>query len=358
MALNLAASILFLAGNFFFVAVEFSIARARPSQVEELVEGGYRGARAYEHAVDNIDTYLSGCQLGITVSSIGLGVFGKPLFEELLEPLFDPVSVWLGISATALAFGFAFAIVSMFHVVLGELAPKSLAIARTVRTGLFLMPTMRVFYTASKPVTDSLNWLGNLVLRPFGIPPASEVGHAPHSEDELREIIRESHEAGVIEPEELEFSHNVFVFGDLRAGEIMIPRPNVAFLTRFQDLRSSASAFGSSGHSRLLLCEPHGGIDAVVGVVHAKDLLALLVNDQSRDLTTIARPVRRVPESMLIDDLLEELRREWEQIALVVDERGRTAGIVTLEDIIEQIVGDIHDEFDRQKTGAARGSDS
>src|SRR5215204_415063 len=224
MAAEVAVVLLLVLANGFFVAVEFSVARLRPTQARELLRQGRPGARSVVHAVEHIDAYLSACQLGITMASLGLGAIGEPAFHDLLEPV-------LGDAATIAGFGLAaavaFLIITTLHVVVGELSPKSLAIARTAPVVLALAPLMRVFYLSAKPLVDLLNAMGNLLLKPFGVPPDSEAGHQPHSEDELRELLRESSRQGVIEPEEQELSEAALVFGDTRAREVMKPRGEV-----------------------------------------------------------------------------------------------------------------------------------
>ncbi|MDQ3670415.1 MAG: hemolysin family protein, partial [Actinomycetota bacterium] len=345
-ALGVLAAFLLVAANAFFVATEFALARVRMGQVEQLEEEGRAGARALRHGVENIDTYLAACQLGITIASIGLGAISKPAFEEVVAPISDPLGRATGIAATTLAFAFAFGLVTLMHVVLGELAPKSLAISRTRQTAVVLAVPMRLFYLASKPFVDFFNWLGNLVLKPFGIPPAREVGHAPHTEDELRQLLEQSLREGLIDPEEREFAENVFTFGDRRARHIMVPRPEIVYLTTEETLCQAAERATASGHTRLPLCEPEGGLDTVVGVVNAKDLLGRILDQADVPLRELARPLRRVSESTLVDELLRELRSNREHVALVVDEYGTAVGLVTLEDILEEIVGEIEDEFD------------
>ncbi|HEY1565677.1 MAG TPA: CNNM domain-containing protein [Solirubrobacteraceae bacterium] len=195
----LIASALVLA-NAFFVASEFALARMRPTQLSELEDARRRGARSLRHAVTHLDAYLAACQLGITIASIGLGVVGKSAFERLLGPVLGPEAELAGVAVAA---GLAFALITVLHVVLGELAPKSVAISRTVQTALWVAVPMRAFYLATKPLVDLFNGLGNLVLRPFGIPPAGEAGHAPHSEQELRELLVQSSEHGLITLEDL-----------------------------------------------------------------------------------------------------------------------------------------------------------
>jgi CBS domain containing-hemolysin-like protein len=347
LTLSIIGALLLVAANGFFVATEFAIARIRTTQVAELEQLGRPGAGALRHAVDNLDAYLAACQLGITISSIGLGIVGEPAFAALVEPVVGPLGEG---TSHVVSFGFAFTIITLLHVVIGELAPKSLAIARNTRTALAVAPPMRFFYVSTKPFVDFFNWLGNLVLRPFGVPPAREVGHAPHSEDELRSLLEQSLSEGLIDPEEREFAENVFTFGDRRARQIMVPRLEVDFLVASDSLRGAAERVLETGHTRLPLCEPEGGLDAVIGIVNAKNLLRAFVESGNQELRDLARPLKRVSESMLVDELLSELRRDRQHAALVVDEHGTTIGLVTLEDVLEEIVGEISDEFDVDET--------
>jgi CBS domain containing-hemolysin-like protein len=296
------------------------------------------------HAVEHIDAYLAACQLGITLASIGLGVVGKPVFEELLKPVLgDAASVGgFGVAAAV-----AFSIITLLHVVVGELAPKSLAIARTSRTVLLVAPWMRAFYLATKPVVDLFNAMGNLLLKPFGVPPASESGHVPHSEAELRTLLRQSEAKGLIDPDDQELTENVFAFGDRRAREVMVPRGEIDVITTRCDVPGAVERAIETGHTRFPLCEPDGGLDDAVGVVHVKDLLpAALAEGRETDLRKLARRIARVPESILLGELLRELRREQQHMALVLDEHGTVVGAVTLEDVLEELVGEIEDEFD------------
>jgi CBS domain containing-hemolysin-like protein len=194
MAVELLVAVALVAANGFFVSAEFAIARLRPTQAEEFVRERRPGAKSAKHAVDHIDSYLSACQLGITLASLGLGAVGEPAFHHALEPVFGDNTRFVGFGVASIV---AFTIITVLHVVLGELAPKSAAISRTAPVALALAPLMRGFYLMTKPVVDLFNGLGNLVLKPFGIPPASEAGHAPHSEDELRQLLRESRQGGL-----------------------------------------------------------------------------------------------------------------------------------------------------------------
>jgi len=341
-----------VAANGFFVAVEFGLARLRPTQADEFVHEGRPGAKSVRHAVDHIDRYLSACQLGITICSLGLGAVGEPAFHAALEPLLGDAAEIAGIG---IASALSFALITTLHVVVGELAPKSAAIARTPPVVLALTPPMRAFYFATKPLVEALNWLGNLVLKPFGVPPASEAGHQPHSEDELRLLLRESSRQGTIGQEEQELSEAALVFGDLRAREVMRPRAEVAYVLTTDSPRRAAERVIETGHTRLPLCEPAGALDAAVGVLNAKDLLPVgLSGDAHVDLRSIARPIAHVAESARVDRVLRDMRRERRHLGLVHDEHGTVVGLVTLEDILEEIVGEIDDEFDPERADPIR----
>jgi CBS domain containing-hemolysin-like protein len=343
MAAELLIALALVAANGFFVASEFAIARLRPTQVADYLRQGRPGARSARHAVEHIDAYLSACQLGITVASLGLGAVGERAFHDLLEPL-------LGDHATIVGFGLAsaiaFLVITVLHVVLGELAPKSAAIARTGPMALMLSPPMRAFYLATKPLVDLFNGLGNLVLKPFGIPPASEAGHAPHSEDELRELLRESREGGLIDREEQQLSEAALVFGDRRAREVMTPRSEIDFASSDDDPHEIAQTAMDGGHTRLPLCEPGQGLEDAIGVIHVKDLLRIAFGQAEREIRRLARPLARVAESTRLDEVLREMRRDRRHLALVLDEHGTVVGLISLEDILEEIVGEIEDEFD------------
>jgi CBS domain containing-hemolysin-like protein len=350
-ALRILAALGLVALNAFFVATEFAITRVRLSQVVELERQGRPGAKAARRAVEQIDAYLAACQLGITVASIGLGALAEPAFEHLLEPLVGAIAPGV---AVGLSLALSLAIVTMLHVVLGELAPKSLAIARTSATVLWVAPPMRAFYLVTKPLVDAFNWLGNLVLRPFGIPPAREVGHAPHTEDELRMLLRQSVSEGLIQSYEREFAENALVFGDLRARQVMVPRSEIDYLVVGESTEEAVRRASHSLHTRLPLCETDGGLDAPVGVVNFKELLRLALDGVDLDLTELARPLTRVSESMLVDQVLREMRKRRQHIALVADEFGTTVGLVTLEDILEEIVGEFEEEEDGEHPAEIR----
>jgi CBS domain containing-hemolysin-like protein len=355
MAGGVALAVVLVAVNGFFVAVEFSVARLRPTQAQELLREGRPGSKSVAHAVDHIDAYLSACQLGITMASLGLGALGEPAFHDLLEPI-------LGDGATIAGFGLAgavaFLIITTLHVVVGELAPKSLAIARTAPVVLALAPPMRVFYLSTKPLVDLFNAMGNLLLKPFGVPPASEAGHQPHSEDELRELLRESSREGLIERGEQELSEAALVFGDMRAREVMKPRGDIDLVVTSDAPRTIAERAVATGRTRMPLCEPDGGLEEAVGVVNAKDLLPLIFDEAGGvDVSRLARPLAHIAESARVDKVLREMRERRVHLALVHDEHGTVVGLLTMEDILEELVGEIEDEFDPDRADLFREQD-
>jgi CBS domain containing-hemolysin-like protein len=351
-ASRIVLALVLVALNGFFVAVEFGLARLRPTQAAEFARERRPGAKSVQHAVEHIDSYLSACQLGITMCSLGLGALGEPAFHDALEPLLGDAATVAGVG---LASALAFAIITTLHVVAGELAPKSAAIARTPPIVLMLTPAMRAFYLATKPLVDLFNGMGNLLLKPFGVPPASEAGHQPHSEDELRQLLRESSRQGTIGREEQELSEAALVFGDLRAREVMKPRAEIAYVLTTDSPRRVAERVIETGHTRLPLCGPDGGLDAAVGVLNAKDLLPVgLRAEAALELRSIARPIAHVSESARVDRVLRDMRRERRHIGLVHDEHGTVVGLITLEDILEELVGEIEDEFDAEQVQAIR----
>jgi CBS domain containing-hemolysin-like protein len=278
------------------------------------------------------------------VSSLGLGAIGEPAFHDLLEPL-------LGDAATVAGFGLAsivaFLVITTLHVVLGELSPKSLAIARTPRVVVVVAPPMRAFYFATRPVVDGFNALGNLVLKPFGVPSAAEAGHQPHSEDELRELLRQSSSEGLIERAEQELSDAALIFGDIRAREVMKPRGEIDYVVTTDDPEKIARRAIDTGRTRLPVCDPEGGLDAPRGAVNAKDLLPLIFGgDGAFEIADIVRPLAHVSDSARVDEVLREMRERRRHLALVHDEHGTVVGLLTLEDIIEELIGEIEDEFD------------
>ena len=343
MVLDLLIAVALVLANGFFVASEFALARLRPTQVGQFERDRRAGARSVRHAIEHLDAYLATCQLGITIASIGLGVAGEPAFVKLLSPLLGAEAQIGGI---ALAATLAFALITLLHVIVGELAPKSIAISRTSGTVLRLAPPMRLFYLATKPLVDLLNAMGNALLRPFHIPPARDAGHAPHTESELRELLAQSAEHGMIEDAEQQFAERGFAFGERRVRDVMQPRSQIDFLTINTSVHDAARYAIAVGHTRLPVCEPERGRDAPLGIIHAQDLLAATLQHQDTGLQALLRPLDHVPEATPVSEVLNTMRRDRHHMILVADEHGTTVGLLTLEDLLEELVGEIDDEFD------------
>jgi CBS domain containing-hemolysin-like protein len=338
--------------NGFFVVAEFSLARVRPTQLIEWEREGKPGAAGVRHAVDHLDAYLSASQLGITMASLGLGAVGERAVRELFQPALDGLGL---AGSVGLASALAFGVITLTHVVAGELAPKSIAIARTERAALLVAPPMRVFYMATKPLVDLFNELGNLLLRPFGIPPAREVGHAPPTEDELRELLRDAARRGLIDIDEQMLAENALSFDDLRVRQVMVPRRELPYATTDMDVTAVADRMWLTGALRLPLCEPKGGLDAAVGLLHVKDLLPVLADrTPGSSLESLARPLDRVPEAMLVNQLLTHMRRRGREFVLVVDEYDTTVGGIALENVIDVIIGELEHEVDPTLADAIR----
>ena len=337
-ALSLFLVLLFLLMNAFFVVAEFSLVRVRKSQVEIALEEGKPGAKAAKLIADNVNAYLSACQLGITLASLALGWLGEPAFAELIRPLFSlfgmPEAV---ISAVAVAIGYL--LMTTLHVVVGELIPKSFAIFSTEKYALATAGPLVWFYRITYPIMWLFNSITNGVVRLAGHDPANE--HEVYAAEEIQMLIDESSESGLIDPEQHEFVDNIFELDDKDAEAIMTPRTDVVFLDLEDSLEDNLEAVVRYKYTRYPVCRD--GKDHVVGFVHVKDLYGMPKESTNDDLPI--RPLQAVPESVPIAKLLQTLQQKRTEIALVVDEHGGTAGIVTMSDIMEQIVGRIDDEY-------------
>jgi len=349
-----AMALVFLNG--FFVSAEFSIVKVRATRIEELIRQGKPRARRAHALVTKMDEYLSATQLGITLTSLGLGWLGEPAFAELFAPLFQSTGWFEPVLTHSLAAGAAFALITFLHIVLGELAPKSLAIQKAEPVVLGTAGPLILFYKISYPFIWSLNSAANGLLKLLGVQPATEAESA-HSEEELRMILAHSRQEGILDLEEQKMLERVFEFGDRSVRQIMVPSGEVVFLNTELSFEENLRTARTRRHTRYPICE--GSLDKVVGLVHVKDLFWRYQElGPDFELNLIKRPVRFVPESKLIKSLLPEFRKTRTHLSIVVDEFGSAIGIVTLEDILEELVGEIQDEFDSeappamiQKTG-------
>src|SRR5215203_5929373 len=335
--------------NGLFVAAEFGFVKIRAAQVERLVQEKKATAGLVKVATRRLDAYLSVCQLGITISSLGLGWIGEPAFAHILEPILEPLGIPQG-SVHIIAFALAFGTITFLHVVFGELAPKSVAIANAEGTSLFVAPFMRFFYYLFLPGIYVFNGTANAVVRLFGVPAASETEET-HSEEEVRIIIEQSARQGILDPEEKDMLKAVFEMEERRAREVMISRPDVVSLPAGMPLAELFSITAEGKHTRYPVHEDDSP-ERIVGAVHIRAVMnAVAAKGLEASITAreLVREVLVVPENRPIDEILKDLQKQEIQIAIVIDEWGSFEGLITIEDIIEEIVGEIRDEFDEEE---------
>ncbi|ADO73454.1 hemolysin family protein [Stigmatella aurantiaca] len=338
--LFLGLALLLVFANGFFVATEFAIVKVRATRLQALVDEGRPGAGNAMKMVEKLDAYLSATQFGITLASLGLGWLGEPAFAHLLEPLLTQV-VPEGASATvahSAAVAIAFALITFLHIVVGELAPKSMAIQRAESTTLAVALPMRAFYFLFYPAIWMLNGIARTLLNAFGIEAASEA-HEAHNEDELRVILHSSAEAGSITTSRAELLERALEMAQKTARQVMVPRNQVKYLDVEEPLEKCIADARAAGHTWLPVCR--GSMDEVEGVVNAKDLFFLLSKGELRALSQVQRPVLFIPENVTLEQLLAEFRRRRRQTALVVDEHGGTSGLVSIADVVAEVVGDV-----------------
>lgn len=332
--------------NGFFVAAEFSLVSVRHTRIAELVAQGQVSAIAVQDALKNPDRVIAATQLGITLASLGLGWIGEPAVAHLLQPLVDlfPNAVQSGISHSISA-GLAFAMITFLHVVVGELAPKSIALQNPEKTSLVVArPTLwseRIF----KPIIWLLNGTGNALLRLIGVKPAS--GHElVHSVEELKMLVTASSEGGVVEPQEREMLHAVFDFGELLVGQVMIPRTEIIAVEADIPLEQIITLITESTYTKFPVYDDD--LDTILGIVHVKDILRLMQEPgwEGSTARSLVREPIYVPETIPVSALLQHFQDRRQHIAIVLDEYGGTAGLVTLEDLLEEIFGEVSDPFD------------
>jgi CBS domain containing-hemolysin-like protein len=356
-ALNILLVFLLVFANGFFVASEFSLVGVRRSRIATLAAAGDRRARRLLGLVDNLNAYISATQLGITLASLALGWIGEPAIAHLLEaPLAGRVSETV---LHTISFTIAFAVITFLHIVLGELAPKTIALERAEKTALAIALPMQIFYRVFSYPIRLLDWAGTRTVRLFGLHPSSD--HASiYTEEELRSLIVASRQSGHIEEEEQQLIDRVFDFSDAEVREAMIPRTNVAALPVTATFEEAKGAFRTLGYSRLPVYREQ--LDDIVGVVFRRDLEPYYDDPAPGifDLEKIARPPAFIPASARLGAVLKQMQRTRTHLAFVIDEHGGIEGIVTLEDLLEEIVGEINDEYDEevrsQITRAADGA--
>ena len=345
--LGILGALLLVALNGVFVAAEFSLVKIRSAQVEKMVEEGRASARLVQGAVGKLDRYLAVCQLGITISSLGLGALGEPAIARLLEPVLGALGFSEGL-IHGIAFTVGFGIITFLHVVFGELAPKSFAIQKPEGTSLFVAPFMRFFYYLLLPGVVVFNGTANAVVKLFGVAPAAE-GSETYSEAEIRTLIAQSTRQGILQKDEEARLTGVFSLEETPAREIMVPRPDVVMVPADLSLKDLITVTAAGHYTRYPVYEGEAH-DRVVGSVHVKDILRAVESHGGVEAGVRARDLMRdvlmVPENRPIENILEDFQKQKIQVAVVIDEWGSLEGLVTIEDILEEIVGEITDEFD------------
>ncbi|MCW5851199.1 MAG: HlyC/CorC family transporter [Anaerolineae bacterium] len=345
--IKLIAVVFLVLANGFFVATEFALVSVRRTRIDQLAEEGNRLAGVVQQALTHLDDYIAATQLGITMASLALGWIGEPALAHLLEPAlaFLPTNL-VGITSHTLAVAIAFSLITTLHIVIGELAPKTIALQRAEATSMMVALPIDIFLKVFRPFIVLMNSIGRGVVRLVGLQPASE-HESVHSEEEIRMLLAASTAAGMIEQEEQAMIQSVFEFGDLTADQVMTPRTEMTAVPANMDLPQLVTLFTQTGHTRLPVYE--GTLDNIVGVVHALDLLRVRQNGGPAPATVrgLMREVLTVPETLPLSRVLGRMKRLKTRVAILLDEYGGTAGLVTLEDLVERIVGDVQDEFDR-----------
>ena len=351
-ALLLVLLVVLVLVNGLFVAAEFALVRSRRSRLEAMARDGVRGIEPAIDELNRLDEYLSACQVGITMASIGIGFLGEPSLAHLLEPVFGGLSHGI---AVAISIVLAYVLVTSIHISIGEQVPKMLAISRAETTLRALAGPLAVFRAASAPFTIALTKISNALARLLGVSP--ERLEEQHTEEDVKAIIRQSATGGVIDPEEAGHLAGVFHLHEQEAREVMTPIPAVVTVNADESVEDALQRCVSSGHTRLIVIEDDNP-DRVRGVVHNNSLVRLYMN--AGPDTSIEPAIREVPifpETKALDDLLAELQRQRSSVAVVSDEYGRTVGIVAVEDILEEVVGEIEDETDPRAASVRKLTD-
>lgn len=345
MILDVLITIVLVLLNGFFVAAEFAIVKVRTSQLDLRAKAGHRMASLARHIVSRLDSYLSATQLGITIASLGLGWIGEEVVARIILAIFT----FLGLEFSAemahnIALPVAFALITILHIVFGELAPKSIAIQRPESTTLWLAAPLNVFYWIFRPFIWVLNGFSNFILRLIGITPMKEA--EMHSPEELRMMVEQGKKSGAIEPRKYEIIRNAFDFAERSARQAMVPRTHVFGINRQQDITQSIDKIIENGYSRVPVYE--GTIDHIVGIIFTKDLLPKLKAGGPFQLEEITRPAHYIAANKKLIDIMRDFQKQHIQFAIVVDEFGGTEGVITMEDILEELVGEIQDEYDSE----------
>lgn len=340
---NILLIFLLVFANAFFVAAEFAIVKVRSSQIEQKLRKGHRKAQLAKHIIEHLDAYLSATQLGITLASLGLGWVGEPLLADMLREPMRTAGIVNEKALHAISFGVSFGILTFLHIILGELAPKSLAIQHSEKTTFVVSLPLQLFYRIFQPAIWLLNGSANFLLRLIGIPPTSTTERL-HTPEELEIIVTEGVKSGALDKTEQELISSIFVFSDTTAREIMVPRTDAVAVELNTPREKLIKIVIEEGYSRIPVYKE--SIDNIIGIIYTKDLISLLEHRDLIVLQDIVRPAYFVPAAIRISHLMRNLQEQKIHMAIVIDEFGGTEGIITMEDILEEIVGEIHDEYD------------
>ncbi|GCE47838.1 CBS domain containing-hemolysin-like protein [Thermosporothrix hazakensis] len=346
------AVIVLIAANGFFVSAEFALVKIRSTRVEQLVVEGNRAAQTLQRQIHHLDSYIAATQLGITIASLALGWIGEPSLAHLIEPPF----AWLGKGLAegishSIAVAISFILITTMHIVFGELVPKSIALQATEGTSLFVTRPLELFAKIFHPFILLMNGIGNLAVKLIGLKVTSESASV-HTVEELEMLVTQSRKAGILNSQEEELLRHVFDFSDKTVHDVMIPRIEVVGVPTTVTLDQLKQIISEERYTRYPVYQ--GNLDTIVGLVHIKDVLTYLdthPESATFDIQRLQRPILAVPETITLETLLARMRTSRTHMAVVIDEYGSTAGIVTLEDIVEELVGEVQDEFDTREAG-------
>lgn len=337
--------IILVLGNGFFVASEFALVAVRKSRIETLAAEGNASAQRLLEILNNLNAYISATQLGITLFSLGLGYIAEPAIAKVIEPFLVSLGVTTPTLIHLIAFIIAFSLITFLHIVFGELAPKTAALEISERVALLVALPMQIFHKIFYYPIRLLDWAGTKTVRVFGLKPSSEHGSS-YTEEEIRQLIRVSHESGFLNEDEQRLINQVFEFSETTVKEAMIPRTEIAAIPADLSFQEIVKAFQENGFSRLPVYR--GSLDNIAGFIHSKDLMKFMLKPKSFRLEDVLQKPMYVVDTARLEDVLKQMQREKFHFGFVVDEHGGVEGIITLEDLLEEIVGDISDEHDEE----------
>ena len=344
---NLFVIAFLLFSNGFFVASEFAMVKVRKTRIEQLVNEGNYNAKIALEALKDLDKFIAAVQLGVTISSIGLGWVGEGTLAHIIEPIFAFIpGLGQDIATHTMAVSISFALITLLHVVIGELIPKSIALEFTEKTTLIIAKPMQIITFVFNPFIWILNGFGNWLLKLFHIP-HSHRGSLVHSTEELDMLVNASYDGGVLNETEKDILHNAFKFSDLTAKQVMVPRTDMVCIPIDMSIAELNKLAAENQYTRYPVYEDD--IDHITGLVHVKDLYSLLLKNEECPISAIQREILLVPETITMDNLILEFKKRKGQMAIVIDEFGGTSGLVTLEDVMEEIFGEVQDEFDEEE---------